>query len=186
MDTVLKLWQHQEQSIKTQPCQLHVNAKWTPILFANLPFNDIWKLSNKIIYSRTLSLLYCSTYGPKISIPAYKPAFRPGLFAFRAFVTKHNSLARETAYLLSPKKKAFPKLTKKNFPLRGIPIGKPFLAILRFKNHLRLLQTFEQTIEQPQEGTFPFAAIFVYLHYRAVRRLKTRKPINQSDKSLLC
>ena len=119
---------------QTQPCQLHVNAKWTPILFANLPFNDIWKLSNKI----------------------------------------------------TPKKKAFPKLTKKNFPLRGIPIGKPFLAILRFKNHLRLLQTFEQTIEQPQEGTFPFAAIFVYLHYRAVRRLNTRKPINQSDKSPLC
>ena len=122
----------------------------------------------------------------RFPIPAYKPAFRPGLFAFSAFVTKHNSLARETAYLLSPKKKAFPKLTKKNFPLRGIPIGKPFLAILRFKNHLRLLQTFEQTIEQPQEGTFPFAAIFVYLHYRAVRRLNPRKPINQSDKSPLC
>ena len=139
------------------------------------------------LYILGLSLYFIvALTAQRFPIPAYKPAFRPGLFAFRAFVTKHNSLARETAYLLSPKKKAFPKLTKKNFPLRGIPIGKPFLAILRFKNHLRLLQTFEQTIEQPQEGTFPFAAIYVYLHYRAVRRLKTRKPINQSDKSPLC
>ena len=122
----------------------------------------------------------------RFPFPAYKPAFRPGLFALSAFVTKHNSLARETAYLLSPKKKLSQSWQKKFFPLRGIPIGKPFLAILRFQNHLRLPQTFEQTIEQPQEGTFPFAAIFVYLHYRAVRRLNTRKPINQSDKSPLC
>ena len=138
------------------------------------------------LYILGLSLYFIvALTAQRFPIPVYKPAFRPGLFAFSAFVTKHNSLARETAYLLSPKKKAFPKLTKKNFPLRGIPIGKPFLAILRFKNHLRLLQTFEQTMEQPQEGTFPFAAIFVYLHYRAVRRLNTRKPINQSDKSPL-
>ena len=145
---------------------------WTLKLpvFANLPFNDIWKLSNKIIYSRTLSLLYCSTYGTKISLP-YKPAFRPGLLAFSAFVTKHNSLARETAYLLSPTKKdAFLKLTKKNCThcktfSRHFP---------RFKNHLKLLRTFEQKIEKPQQGTFYFAAILVYLHYRAVRTLNTR------------
>ena len=129
------------------------------------------------LYILGLSLYFIvALTAQRFPFPAYKPAFRPGLFAFSAFVTKHNSLARETAYLLSPKQKeAFPKLTKKKmFPLRGIPIGKPFLAILRFKNHLRLLQTFEQKIEQPQEGTFPFAAIFVYLHYRAVRRLNTR------------
>ena len=139
---------------------------WTPILFENF----IWKLSNNIIYSRTLSLLCLALTAQRFPFPAYKPAFRPGLFAFSAFVTKHNSLARETAHLLSPKNK---EADKKNvFPLGGIPIGKPFLAYLRFKNHPRLLQTFEQ----PQEGTFPFAAIFVYLHYRAVRRLNTRKP----------
>ena len=112
MDTVLKL--SSGTVYQTQPCQLHVNAKWTPILFANLPFNDIWKLSNKIIYSRTLFIVALTAQ--RFPFPAYKPAFRPGLFAFSAFVTKHNSLARETAYLLSPKKKAFPKLTKKNFP----------------------------------------------------------------------
>ena len=107
--------------------------------------------------------------GQRFPFPAYKPAFRPGFFAFSAFVTKHNSLARETAYLLSPKKKdAFPKLTKKI-----APVAKPFPAILRFKNHLKLLRTFEQKIEQPHEGTFPFTAILVYLHYRAVRRLNT-------------
>ena len=128
------------------------------------------------LYILGLSLYFIvALAAQRFPFPAYKPAFRPGLFAFSAFVTKHNSLAR------------FPKADKKKiFPLRGIPIGKPFLAYLRFKNHLRLPQTFEQTIEQPQDGTFPFAAIFVYLHYRAVRRLNTRKPINQSDKSPLC
>ena len=104
MDTVLKLWQLQEQSIK-QPCQLHVNAMWTTILFANLPFNDIWKLSNKL-YILGLSLYFIvALTAQRFPFPAYKPAFRPGLFALSAFVTKHNSLARETAYLLSPKKK---------------------------------------------------------------------------------
>ena len=43
-------------------------------------------------------------------LPAYKPAFRPGLFAFSTFVSKHNSPARETK-----KKDAFPKVTKKCF-----------------------------------------------------------------------
>ena len=47
-----------------------------------------------------------------VPFPAYKPAFRPGLFAFSAFVSKHNSLARETK---KAKKDAFPKLTKKCF-----------------------------------------------------------------------
>ena len=139
------------------------------------------------LYILGLSLYFIvALTAQRFPFPAYKPTFRPGLFAFSAFVTQHNSLARETAYLLSPKKKLSQSWQKKIFPLRGIPIGKPFLDILRFKNNLRLLQPFEQTIEQPQEGTFPFAAIFVYLHYRAVRRLNTRKPINQSDKSPLC
>ena len=140
------------------------------------------------LYILGLSLYFIvALTAQRFPFPAYKPAFRPGLFAFSAFVTKHNSLARETAYLLSPKKKeAFPKLTKKKFSASWDTHWKTFLAILRFKNHPRLLQTFEQTIEQPQEGTFPFAAIFVYLYYRAVRRLNTRKPINQSDKSPLC
>ena len=63
-------------------------------------------------------------------------------------------------YLLSLKKKdAFPQLTKKCFPRH-----------LRFKNHLKFLQT----IKQPQEWTFAFAAIFVYLYYRAARRLDNR------------
>ena len=135
------------------------------------------------LYILGLSLYFIvALTAQRFRFPAYKPAFRPGLFAFSAFITKHNSLARETAYLhaFSEEKGSFPKADKKNFPASWIPIGKPFLAILRFKNHPRLLQTFEQ----PQEETFPFAAIFVYLYYRAVRRLNTRKPMNQSDKSL--
>ena len=115
---------------------------------------------------------------------AYKPAFRPGLFAFSAFVTKHNSLARETAYLLSPKKKAFPNQTKKIFPLRGIPIGKPFLAILRVKNHLRLQQTFDHTIEQTQEGTFPFCSHLCLSSLpcgQDTQHQKTDQPIRQKS-----
>ena len=58
--------------------------------------------------------------------PAYKPAFRPGLFAFSAFVSKHNSLAHET----KKEKGRFPKAhTKMFFPLRGTPLAKPFPAI---------------------------------------------------------
>ena len=118
--------------------------------------------------------------------PAYKSAFRPGLFAFCAFVSKHNSLARET----KKEKRRFPKAHQKIFVKKVFPAStdtpcKTFSRHLRFKNHLKLLRTFEQSIEQPQEGTFSLAAIFVYLYYRAVRRLNTRKPINQSDKSPL-
>ena len=114
--------------------------------------------------------------------PAYKPAFRLGLFAFSAFVSKHNPLARET----KKEKRRFPKTHKKIFVKKVFPASrdnlcKTFSRHLRFKNHLILIRTFEQTIEQPQEG-----AIFVYLYYYAVSRLNTRKPINQSDKSPLC
>ena len=50
-----------------------------------------------------LSLYFIVTLtAQKFPFPAYISAFRPGLFAFSAFVSKHNSLARETAYLLSP------------------------------------------------------------------------------------
>ena len=140
------------------------------------------------LYILGLSLYFIvALTAERFPFPAYKPAFRPGLFAFSAFVTKQLASSRNGLFAFSEEKRRFPKADKKKFfPLRGIPIGKPFLAILRFKNHVRLLQTFEQTIEQPQEGTFPLAAIFVYLHYRAVRRLNTGKPINQSDKSPLC
>ena len=50
--------------------------------------------------------------------PAYKPAFRPGLFAFSAFVTKHNSLAR------------FPKADKKKISrFVGYPLENLFSPI---------------------------------------------------------
>ena len=99
--------------------------------------------------------------------PAYKPAFRPGLFAFCAFVSKHNSLARET----KKETKTLSQSSQKNvFPASWDTTCKTFSRHLRFKNHLKLLRTFEQ----PQEGTFRFATIFVYFHYRAVKRLNTR------------
>ena len=85
-----------------------------------------------------------------------KPAFRLGLFAFSAFVSKHNPLARET----KKGKRRFPKTHKKIFPASRDTPCKTFSRHLRFKNHLKLIWTFEQTIEQPQEG-----AIFVYLYY---------------------
>ena len=82
--------------------------------------------------------------------PAHKPTFRPGLFAFSAFVSKHNSLARET----KKEKRRFPKAHKKIFVKKIFPASrdtpcKTFSRHLRFKNHLKLLRTFEQTIEQP-------------------------------------
>ena len=162
-------------------CKCNVDPK----LFANLPFNDIWKLSNKIIYILGLSLYFIvALMGQRFPFPAYKPAFWPGLFAFSAFVTKHNSLARETAYLLSPKKKDVSQSSQK----KNAPIAKPFPAILRFKNRLKLLWTFEQKIEQPQEGTFPFA-LCSHLSLSSLPRgqeTEHQKPINQSDKSPFC
>ena len=136
------------------------------------------------LYILGLSLYFIvALTAQRFPFPAYKPAFRPGLFAFSAFVTKHNSLARETAYLLSPKKKLSQSWQKKIFPLRGIPIGKPFLAILRFKNHLRLLQTFEQTIEQPT--SFPGSFILGVGRWKTLgTRLEGTFPLQPS--LLLC
>ena len=135
------------------------------------------------LYILGLSLYFIvALTAQRFPFPAYKPAFRPGLFAFSAFVTKHNSLARETAYLLSPKKKeAFPKLTKKKFFASWDIHWKTFLAILRFKNHPRLLQTFEQTIEQPQEGTSPLQpSLFIFITARSGDSTPENRSTNQT------
>ena len=115
--------------MRNSPSNTAMPATWKcnvdPKSICKLTFQWVTKL-----YILGLSLYFIvALTGQRFPFPAYKPAFRQGLFAFSAFVTKHNSLARETAYLLSPKKKdAFPKLTKKI-----APIAKPFPAILRFK-----------------------------------------------------
>ena len=72
-------------------------------------------------------------------------------------------------------KKTLSQSSQKNvFPASWDTPCKTFSLHLRFKNHLKFLRTFEQTIEQPQEETLRLAAIFVYLYYCAVRRLNTR------------
>ena len=123
------------------------------------------------LYILGLSLYFIvALAAQRFPFPAYKPAFRPGLFAFSAFVTKHNSLAR------------FPKADKKKiFPLRGIPIGKPFLAYLRFKNHLRLPQTSNKRSNNHKTEPSPLQpSLFIFITARSGDSTPENRSTNQT------